>query len=189
MLVLIFGSIALNEPVTPRTAVAAFLSLIGAILVMGPLNPEAQISVLGVILALTSAIIAAAAYTLLRALATQVRFLASVLSFGVFALLVGLAGRGTTDLFKSASNTGIAVAAALCAFCAHCSISKGYEYCTAGKGALVRNIQLPLAYVLGVGILGEVPNVVSVLGGILILTATLIIGYEAMENERQQDLD
>ena len=186
---LLFGSIALHEPVRPRTALAASLSLTGAILVTDPFNSKARINVFGVILALTSAIIAAVTYTLLRVLATQVRFLASVLSFGVFSTLVGFVAGGTTNLFTSPTNTGIAVAAAFCAFCAHCSISKGYEYCTAGKGALVRNIELPLAYVFGLAFLGEVPNAVSVLGGILVLAATLIIGYEAVENERQQDME
>ena len=140
------------------------------------------------ILALISTITTALAYTTLRAIATEVRFLASVLSFSVFTILVGIAMGGTIDLFKSASNTGIAVAAALFAFLEQCSISKGYEYCTAGKGALVGAIELPLAYVLGVVFLGEVPNLVSVVGGILILAATVLICFEATENERQGDM-
>ncbi len=189
MLVLLFGSIALHEPVRPSTAVAAFLSLVGAILVTDPFSSEGPTSIVGAILALTAAILAALAYTTVRALATHVRFLASVLSFGVFTSIVGLATGGTMDLFTSASNTGIAVAAGLFAFCAQCAISKGYEYCTAGKGALVRNVELPLAYVFGIAFLGEIPNVVSVLGGILVLAATLIIGYEALENERQRDTE
>ncbi len=189
MLVLLFGGIALNEPVRPRIIVVAFLSLIGAFLVTDPLSAEARTSVLGIILAATAAITAALAYTTLRAVATQVCFLASVLSFGVFTLFVGFVTGGTVDLFTSASNTGIAAAAALFAFGAQCSISKGYEYCTAGKGAIVRTIELPLAYVFGIVFLGEVPNMVSVLGGTLILAATLIIGYEAVEKEREQGTD
>ncbi len=73
------------------------------------------------------------------------------------------------------------------AVCAQCSIAKGYEHCTAGKGALVRNIELLLAYVFGVAFLAEVPNVVSVTAGTLVLVAILIIGYDAIENERQQE--
>ncbi len=187
MLVLLFGNIALHEPVRPRIALAAFLSLIGAILVTDPFKTETTTNVVGVIIALTAAITAALAYTTVRAIATQVNYLASVLSSGAFTLLMGLAAGGVTDLFKSALNTGIAVAAGSSAFCAQCWISKGYEYCTAGKGALIRNIELPLAYVFGIAFLGEVPNVVSVLGGTLILAATLIIGYDAVENERQRD--
>lgn len=185
MLVLLFGTLALHEPVRPRIIVAAFLSLIGAILVTDPFAQKAP-SLLGVTLALAASIIAALAYTTLRAIATQVRFLASVLSFGVFTLIAGLLTGGIFDLTKSASNTGIAIAAAVFAFGAQCSISKGYEYCTAGKGALVRNIELPLAYVFGIVFLDEVPRAISVFGGVLILIATLIIGYEAVRNERQR---
>ncbi len=187
MLVLIFGRIALHEPVSPRTALAAFLSLLGGILVTDPFTQGAKTSVMGVLLAVMAAGIAALGYTTLRAIATQVHFLASVLSLGLFTLLAGLMGGGTVELFESATNTGITVVAAVLGFIAQCSMTKGYEYCTAGKGALVRNIELPLAYILGIAFLGEVPNVVSVVGGMFILAATLLIGYGAMENEWQRE--
>lgn len=148
-----------------------------------PFSHKVQ-NLLGVGLALAAAIIAALAYTTLRAIATQVRFLASVLSFGVFTTIAGLVCGGVGDLFSSWSDIGIAIAASICAFGAQCSISKGYEYCTAGKGALVRNLELPLAYLLGIAFLNEVPNLISTFGGVLILFATLIIGYEAIRNER-----
>ncbi len=180
MLVLLFGSVALHEPIKPRTAVAAFLSLIGAILVTNPFTQGAQTSMVGVLLASCAAFIAALAFTMVRAVATQVHYLAPVLSLSVFTLLAGLVGGGTVDLFKSAPNIGIAVVTGVLGFGAECTMSKGYVYCTAGKGALVRNIEIPLAYVLGIALLGEMPNVVSVFGGMLICSATLMIGYEAI---------
>lgn len=189
---LLFGTLILHEPVRGRTIIAAILSLVGAILVTDPFTTQSA-NLAGVLLAFTAAVIAAVAYTTLRALATQVNFLASVLSFGVFTLSVGLLAGGGRDLMTNVSNTGIAMVAGILAFCAQCSISKGYEYCTAGKGALIRNIELPMAYIVGVVFLDEVPQIVSLLGGFLILVATLIIGYDAIENERmtstQQDSD
>ncbi len=185
---LLFGSIALHEPVHPRIGLAAFISLLGAIMVTDPFGQEAATSVFGVILGFSAATIGALSYTTLRAIANQVSFMASVLSFGVFSILVGLLAGGVGDLFKSAYITWVAVVAEFLAVCAQCSIAKGYELCTAGKGALVRNIELPLAYVFGVVFLAEVPNVVSVAGGVLVLVATLIIGHDAIENERQQEL-
>ncbi len=173
----------------PGIALMALLSLTGTILVTDPFKTEARTSITGVIFAVTSAITAALAHTTLRTIATKVRFLASVLSFSVFTILVGIAAGGTIDLFRSASNMEIAVAAALFAYFEQCAMSKGYEYCTAGKGALVGVIELRLAYVLGIAFLGEIPNLVSVVGGILILAATLIIVYEAMANERQRDMN
>ncbi len=189
MLVLIFGSVALQEPVSLRTALAAFLSLVGGILVTDPFTQGAQASLVGVLLAVSAASVSALSVTTLRAIATQVHFLVTVLSFGAFTMLAGLVEGGTLELFDSASNTGIALLAAVLGFCAQSSMAKGYEYCPAGKGALVRNIQLPLAYVLGIVFLGEMPHMVSVVGGILILSATLMIAYEAMEKERQRDGD
>ncbi len=162
---------------------AAFLSLIGAFLVTGPFTQGAQTSTVGVLLAATAACIAALAFTTLRAVATQVHYLAPVLSLSVFTLLAGLAGGGTVDLFKSTSNMGMAVVTGVLGFGAQCTMSKGYEYCTAGKGALVRNIEIPLAYILGIGFLGEVPNVVSVVGGLFIFGAMILIGYESIEKE------
>ncbi len=184
-MVLLFGSIALQERVRPQIALAAFFSLLGAIMVTDPFKQEKPTSILGVILGFSAATLSALQYTTLRALATQVSFLASVLSFGVFSALLGLLTGGTMHLFKSTSNTSIAVFSQFLAVCAQCSIAKGSEYCTAGKGALVRNIGLPLAYIFGVVFLEEVPNIVSVSGGIFVLVATLIIAHDSIENERQ----
>ncbi len=172
-----------------RTALAAFLSLIGGILVTDPFTSGAHTNLVGVLFAITAASVSALAVTTLRAIARQVHFLVTVLSFGVFTTLAGLVEGGTDELLLSVSNTGITLLAAVLGFCAQCSMAKGYEYCPAGKGALVRNIQLPLAYVLGIVFLGEVPHMVSVVGGILILSATLMIAYEAMEKEKQRDGD
>ncbi len=183
MLVLLFGSVALHEPIKPRTAVAAFFSLVGAILVTDPLSQSSQTSKVGVFLAVTASCVAALAFTALRAVATHVHYLAPVLSHSAFTLLAGLLGAGMMNLFDSSSNMWIAVITGVLGFAGECTMSKGYEYCTAGKGALVRNIELPLAYVLGIVLLGELPNVVSVLGGILILAAMLMIGYESIGNE------
>ncbi len=158
-------------------------------MVIDPFKQEAPTSILGVILGLSAATISALEHTTLRALATQLRFLASLLSFGLFSVLVGLLAGGTVDLFKSTSNFWIAVSAEFLAVCAQCSIAKGYKYCTAGRGALVRNIALPLAYIFGIVFLAEVPSAISVIGGILILVATLIIGHDAMENELHQEVE
>ncbi len=100
MIVLLFGSIALQEPVRLRIAVAAFLSLLGAILVTEPFRQEAKTSLFGLILRFSAATIGALSYTTLRAIATQVSFMASVLSFGVFSIFVGLFAGGVMDLFK-----------------------------------------------------------------------------------------
>ena len=168
----------------PRIATAAFFSLLGAIMATDPFKQEETTSILGVVFGCGAATLNALQCTTLRSLAKQSRFLASVLSFGVFSVLIGLLTGGTMDLFKSASDTSIAVFSQFLAVCAQCSIAKGSEYCPAGKGALVGNIGLPLAYILGVVFLDEGPSIVSVTGGILILLATLIIAHDAMENER-----
>ncbi len=170
-----------------RTALAALISLIGGILVTDPFTSGAHTKLVGVLLAVTAATVSALAVTTLRAIVRQVHFLVTVLSFGLFTTLAGLVEGGTDELLKSASNTGIAILAGVLGFCAQCSLAKGYEYCPAGKGALVRNIQLPLAYVLGIAFLGEVPHMVSVVGGILILSATLMVAHEALEKEQQHD--
>ena len=90
MLALIFGSLALHEPIRPRTALAGFLSLLGGILVTNPFTPAVQASLVGVLLAGTAATLSALAVTTLRSIATQVHFLASVLSPSVFTILTGL---------------------------------------------------------------------------------------------------
>ncbi len=87
-------------------------------MVTDPFKEKSPTSTFGMILRFTAVTIGALQYTSLRAIATQVHFLASVLSFGVFSILVGLLAGGTVDLFKLASNTWIAVLEEFLAFCA-----------------------------------------------------------------------
>lgn len=64
----------------------------------------------------------------------------------------------------------------ICGLFAQCMLNKGLQYCHAGPGVLVRNLEVPMAYVLGMLFLNETPTLLRAFGSFLVVCAAVIIG-------------
>ena len=175
------SGLVLHEVVSAREIAATGICIIGAIMVS---NPSAAYDlreasspgyIVGALAALASALLSAVAYVCIRSLGTQIHFMASVMAFAVLEMLLGSA-MGGFWLRGSALGLWITVAACVVGFAGQCLFCKGMQHCRAGTGSVIRTVDVPLAFVLGLVFLGEVPHFFGVCGSILIVTGVLIIG-------------
>lgn len=143
--------------------------------------PQLSRDGVGVVLALAGAILAASAYTTVRAMGVRVHFMFSVLSLGlvgtVVATLLLSAEPATSGILQGLGDAirrptvGLLLALqAAVAFLGQCLLNKGLQHCRAA-GVLIRNLDVPLAYLFGICLLGEIPSWWSTAGSVLVLGA------------------
>lgn len=189
-------ALTLGEPVTIFEAVASVISFIGVALIAKPsISPHTShvpvSDVLkinlsdrnqGVLLALCAAFLAAVAYTLVRKLGAHIHFIYNILALGVVAMLLTtfvMWDQLASLLFASLSSPStcfLLLAQAGCAFCGQIFLTKALQHC-GGLGVMIRNVDVPLSYILGIALLGEVPTWLGTIGAALVLFATGAISF------------
>lgn len=182
VITLFLSNLTLHEPLTLFELIAGLGSFAGVVLVAHPgtgaaTDPLSRI--IGSAYAFAAAFLSAVSYVSVRSLGTSIHFMMSVfsLSFASIVTSTTLGGAiGPTELVRMREGAFTALLAALFAFSGQCCLNKGLQLCRAGPGVLIRNLDVPLAYILGLLFLGEKPSWFSFFGSLMILTATLMIG-------------
>lgn len=181
---MILSAVVLHEAVGLLHIVASFLSFTGVFLVSNPelsletFRSHSSPEILGVYLALVSALLAAIAFTTIRYMGTRVSFMASVLSFGIFVSAIGamIGGTSIRPLFAKKETAFLSAIMCISGFLGQCLISSGFQHCSVGVGTLLRNTDVPMAFLFGVLFLGEVPHIVSLFGSALVVSGSIIAG-------------
>jgi drug/metabolite transporter (DMT)-like permease len=189
----VLTSVTLHEKVSSLEATASLVSFAGVALIAQPsvmgsgraaagnLTVDAAAKTLGVVLALSAALLSAVAYTLVRKLGGSVHFIMNVLALGVCSTVITTAWLGPNlhayiaNAALSRLTVALLVAQGGAAFFGQCCLNKALQHCS-GMGVMLRNLDVPLAYLLGIG-LGEVPSWRSTIGALLVLTATAAITF------------
>lgn len=182
----ILSSFVLKEKISFTEGFAASLSVVGASLVANPtMDVPTKLSpsyLTGISLAFLSAMTVSAAFVSIRALGRRVHFMVNVLSFAVGGTILGIL-LGGTRLTGTTKGLWMTVFGCVLGFFGQCFLNLGFQYARASTGSLLRNIDVPLAYILGLIFLGEVPHLVSVLGSGLVLVGTIIVALGAMKKK------
>lgn len=183
IITMLLSNLVLAEPITRIDAIAAGVSLAGIILVARPgfgfLFSFAPHRIVGVLSAMTAALFSAFAYVTVRNLGTSVHFMTNVFSLGFASVLMSLVlGGGMTPAYiiQMKEPIGLALLSSLFAFAAQSFLNNGLQHCPAGPGALVRNLDVPMAYVLGLTFLNERPNFMSFAGSSMVVCGTVMVG-------------
>jgi len=193
---MILSTAFLSERIGFREVIAAILSVIGVGFVSNPslsLGDTASAGyVMGVATALGSAILVSVAHIAIRSLGMRVHFMTNVLAFAVCETLIGAMMGGITSVLALTENSSgfwITISACLFGFVAQCLFCNGLQHCRAGTGSIIRTVDVPLAYILGLVFLGETASVVAMAGSGLVLAGMIIIGWEAaMNNENEGEI-
>lgn len=184
---MIISAIFLNESAGPVEAFAALMSVVGVILVSNPtLDPRAFLSdspefTLACAAALGAALAAASVMCLLRKIGRRIDFRVMVLStgccVGFYGFMLGGADMANLEILRDdpAALTVMLLGCCL-GFMSACCMNSAFAYCPAATGPLIRNVDVPIAYVMGVVFLGEIPYAVAVAGSVLVLGGAGIIG-------------
>lgn len=194
---IIIAAIVLKEPILRVHIVAVVMSLIGVFLITRQTPSEAaaaaaaatvsiaSVRVIAVLMSVASGIFAAAAFTAVRCLGDSVHFIVPALSLFTFgtAYEVFLRGIPSPSQFLSYGNGSItAIITAICFSLAQILLNLGLRKCPAGPALLIRNIETPMAFLLGYVFLNEQPTPLRAFASSLIVLATVMIGVQAAKS-------
>lgn len=138
---------------------------------------------IGVVLAISAAVLSAVAYTIVRSLGAQVHFMLHVFTLGLTATVFStiIFWRALPQSFVAAwHNPSVAillVAQGAAAFFGQCALNKALQHCR-GVGIMIRNLDVPLSYAFGIVLLREIPSWTSNLGALLVLCAVGAITFK-----------
>ncbi len=106
----------------------------------------------------------------------------SVLSLGVFLGIYGflIGGSSIETMREHPYAVKLVLVGSLFGCAGNCFLTKGIQYCRAGTGTLMRNIDVPISWIFGVVFLNEVPHVMSLVGSSLVISGTLLVGTKTL---------
>ncbi|KAI8912647.1 hypothetical protein EDD86DRAFT_263469 [Gorgonomyces haynaldii] len=172
------ASVCLNEAFTITDLVGLLLCLLGVILVAKPpfiFQPGASDpEMIPATVALIGAFITSFSYTIVRFVGKRVHFMVHVHYFGLLSSIISMIGmiiehkhlKSIQDytLVQWIMLLGVGVSA----FAAQCLLNASLQLAPAGPVALMRNLDVVGAFVLGVLFFGEIPEMTDICGAILI---------------------
>lgn len=188
IITMLLGAIFLSEHVSSLEAVCSVVSMLGVVMISRPGFATQSISahdrLWGSANMLVGAFLFSASAVVIRGLGTSVHFMVSIFSMSAVSIPVAVILGGThglkEEVVRNKEGAFFVLLSTLSAFMGHCWLTCALQHCRAGPGLLISNLEVPLAFVLGLVLLGEELNWVSIVGSCLIVGATVIIGWKQM---------
>ncbi|CAN8068488.1 unnamed protein product [Agarophyton chilense] len=176
----------LREHVSLLDLLSAVIGLFGVFLIAHPDDSQSASSrVFGCIAAFCGACFASTGYVCVRRMGANVHFMLSVLSLSM-CCVIGSFMLGPvhvlSPIFTNATGSFIVLLSSVFAFLGQCCLNKGLQLCRAGPGVLMRNLDVPLVYLLAVVVLNEKPDATRLVGSSLVIVATLMVGVRKILN-------
>lgn len=177
MIAALIAVFALHEPFRLVDVLAALVSMVGVILVAQPtfvFTSGAALDPLAVVAGIVGALSSAIAYVIIRRLGATEHHLVVVFYFPLVtgpASLPILAVEGV--VLPEGIEWLLLLAIGVASQLGQIEITKGYKLETAGRASSITYLQIVLAYVWGVVVFGEYPNLLGVIGAALIVLGVL----------------
>lgn len=173
--VMIFACTLLKEKFHKIQMLPLTLVFIGAVLVI---KPTFNVSVYPALIGFISSIFAGGAYTLIRHLRTMeepntIVFWFAVISFVLMFPPMMISGFVVPDMKQLIFLIGSGIFASV----GQVGISYAYRYAPANEVSIYQYLSIIFSALIGVAILGEIPDMFSILGGVSILGAAMLNFY------------
>lgn len=188
VITMLLSALILGETVSGAEMLCAAVSFAGVLFIARPgMSTEhmsAKQRLVGAALSLAAATLTSCAYVVIRKLGRGIHFMTSVLSLSVMTVPVAIALGGSIGyegLREKGMGSVIVLLSALLGWGGQSCLNNALQHCRAGPGLLVRNLDVPIAYVLGLIFLGEKPSWLSYFGSGLVLAATCAIGWKQIK--------
>lgn len=136
---------------------------------------------LGVSYAMLAALAASIVFILVRAMGLRVHFVLGCLFYGVGCAVMALLLGSRADLIAirdNANGTVFALLSGLAGFGSQALLTRSLQLVPPGPAAVVRSLNVPLSFVLGLVFLAERPSVVSTLGVALVLASIASVAWQ-----------
>ncbi|MBE0450405.1 MAG: DMT family transporter [Clostridia bacterium] len=170
--VMVFAVFFLKEKVNRPQKIALFIAIVGALFVV---RPSLDYSLLPGVLGLLSAAFAGAAYTVIRKLTAYDPPILIVFYFCLFSSVVllpfmAIEGFVVPDIPGFLSLIGIGVSALI----AQLFMTNAYQYAPASELSIYSYSDIIFSFVIGLVVWFELPDVLSLFGGILIVLGGIV---------------
>ncbi|KAJ2744070.1 hypothetical protein GGI20_003265 [Coemansia sp. BCRC 34301] len=167
----LFASYMLAEPYGYFDRTMSVLCLLAIVLVVNPQGSLAKDEVWGAVAALVGAMSGALAYCLVRKAGRAVHSMVHVVYFGALSMV----GSGVLMFVVQLPRWPVTswewtLMAALGAFsfAGQVLLNRGLQLAPTGPATLMRNLDVVFAFVLGITLFAEMPDLVSIIGAVLI---------------------
>ena len=168
-----FSALFLKEHVKPYQIIAIVIAFLGSLLIV---KPSFDVSILPYLTSFLAAMFAGAAYTVLRVLGPKTEYYIVVLVFSSFSVIVLLP---YVLLFQytvmSVTQVWLLIGAGLAATIGQFGTTLAYKYAPAKDISIFNYTNVIFAAMFGLFFLNEVPDLLSVIGYIVIFFAALYI--------------
>lgn len=179
IITILLSSVILSERPGLSCYFAAIIAFLGVLLVSHQ-SSTSPISMFGVAIALLGAVCGAFIPIAVRALVSSAHFITSPLSLGFTSFIV-TSCLGSYVSLPSVVKDGnkelifASILPGLSSFFGQLLLSIGFKFCRASSGAVIRSLEIPVAYISAVIMLHEHPLPIRLLGSGVILIATIMV--------------
>ncbi|CAM2757435.1 DMT family transporter [Hathewaya histolytica] len=170
--VTIFAYIFLKEKLSKIQLPILALVFIGALLVI---KPKFSMGMIPALSGFISAVLSGAAYTYLRFLGDKEDPSTIVVHFSLISMIGTLPGMFLNFKIPDTRMSFILICIGLCYGFAQVSMTLAYKYAPAAEVSIYNYINIIFASILGFCIFREVPDVYSIIGGVIIISAAIIL--------------
>jgi len=195
----ILAALLLKEPISVYEICAGILCLFGVFLMTNPFHKQhlniiiqTNDRFLGVCSGLCAALAVAIAYILVRKMGASVDFKVNVFYFALISTLLSPIGMKLSGsnfnihslLPQKTFEWIVLFGIGTVGFIGNALLTLGLQQCEAGPATLMRFLEVPSSFILGIIFLHEIPNTVTILGAIIITTTTSSIPLRKWMNSR-----
>lgn len=176
----------LGETISYVHILAALFGLTGSVIVATS-NSDVEIAqvgassrVVGSLFAFAAALANSVVMIAVRKVVTSAHFMFSVCFLGLFGIILTIPIGGAivpAVIFNNAFVFALCIAAASCIIAGQMAYSYGFRFCPASTGSVIRNLEIPTAYILAVVILHDHVTTLRLFGSFLVVAGSAIIPF------------
>ncbi|KAI8896811.1 hypothetical protein BC833DRAFT_596127 [Globomyces pollinis-pini] len=197
----VLAYLALGEPFTKLDMCAVISCLTGVVLVSRPefifgapvgtgIPHHYDVPVwIPSLSAFLGAVFSAIAYVSVRSLGNRVNYMINVVYFGGTSTVVSgiyLYGFGNPKPVSewTSMQAMVILGVGFLAFAGQCFLNKGLQLANAGPATLMRNLDIIFAFIFGITLFNEIPQVTSIIGAVLIGGTTALVAFLKYNNSK-----
>ena len=179
--VAIFALIFLKEKLSKTQVLSIFIALAGTFFVI---KPQFNSDILPALSGFASSITAGAAYTLVRYLGGKEKPVTIIFYFSLLSLILSIPLMATNFIVPSAMEVVILLLTGIFASIGQFGLTHAYRYAKASEVSIYTYTGIIFASIIGFFIWREIPDSLSIIGGILIIMS----GYIVYKKSNSQSL-
>lgn len=178
VLVALLAALVLGERLTLGVVVSALCCLIGVIMIARPaflFGAGTSLPPIALAAAITGAVVSSAAYTVVRKLGSTDHALVVVFWFPLVCLPFAIPWALSTGYVPNLTELGILLAVGVVTQAAQVRMTQGLQLETAGRATSMTYLQVVFAFLWGVLLFDEVPEVPAIIGAATVLTGIILV--------------